>query len=154
MGYKSLLIQLTHIIAVGTRGNYLGNRQLILFGKFPISLVMGRDRHYCTGAVFHQYEVGNPDRDIFPRQWMPGFEPRRHPLLLHLGHIGFGNPHLVTLLQEILQLGITFCSAYCQCMLGRYRKIGSPHQCIRPGGINSDAVSARPVIWRLTGGCR
>ena len=44
---------------------YFDDWKVKLFGKFPVTLIVGRHSHDSTCSIARQYVVGNPDWDFF-----------------------------------------------------------------------------------------
>ena len=40
------------------------DRQLVGLGEFPVALVVARHRHHRAGAVVHEHEVGDENRQV------------------------------------------------------------------------------------------
>ena len=52
------------IDVVSRRNHYRRNRQAIFAGEIQIALVMGRAAENRTGAIFHQHEICDIDRQL------------------------------------------------------------------------------------------
>ena len=58
--------------------------QPVLAGELEVALVVGRHRHDRAGAVAHQHEVADPDRDALAAEGVRGVAPGEDALLLQL----------------------------------------------------------------------
>ena len=103
------------------------NGQTILRRKFPITLIMARDRHHRTRPVIHQYKVGDPDRNLFTGEWMNHIFTGCHALLRCLSKIGFGDGHTCAFFDERSDFWFRFCSFFRNRMLCGHGHIGNTH---------------------------
>ena len=114
----------------------LADVDTVLPCKFIIALIMGRHRHHGTGAVFHQHEVGHPDRDFFAADRVDGLETGIGPLLFLCRQHGLADAGLPACVNEGGQCSIAAGSLCCQGMFSRDRNIGHTHHRIRSRGID------------------
>ena len=125
--------------------------QLVLAGKIKVALVMRRAAENGAGAIIHQHEIGDIDRQVptgiermFDRQigieahFFGGFE------------FGCGRPAAFALGDEILQRRGIFGERLRQRMVGRNRDKACAIQRIRTRGEHIDSImSARQVKGQL-----
>lgn len=70
----------------GIKGFSLGHnhrldRQIIGLGEFKVSLIVGGNRHDRTGAVFHQYKVGDINWNLLTIERIDAVATSEHPFL-------------------------------------------------------------------------
>ncbi len=116
--------------------------EIVFGGEFPVALVMTRYGHHGTGAVLHQHEVSDPDRNLFARQRMDSVQAGGHAFLLHRGHVRFGDFGVAAFSNEVSQRRVVDGSLARQRMTGCHGDIGCPHEGVRTGGVNRDFFRA------------
>ncbi len=120
-------------IAVGI-GDHGFDRQVVLGGEFVVTLVVGRHGHHGTGAVFHQYEVGDEDRHFTAGQRVDGLEAGIHAAFFHGRHVGFAGAATRALGVELGKLRIVLRRGLGQRVSGGDADVGHTHQGVRTGG--------------------
>ena len=119
------------------RQHHRGHRQAIFAGEIHIALVMRRAAENRPGAIFHQHEIGDPDRIRRPfdkRMLHP--QPGIKPALLAGFHRHLGCARRPTLGHERRRRRVTRRHRRCQRMLRRNRQERHAIQRIRPGGVD------------------
>jgi hypothetical protein len=110
------------------------DRQRVLLREFPVALVVARHRHDRAGAVAHQHEVGDVDRQRFARDRMQRAQAGVHAALLLRFEFGLGNAALLQFLDEGLQRGIGRGRALRERVLGGDAHERHAHQRVRARG--------------------
>ena len=113
--------------------NYLLDGQAVFVCELKIALIMGRHAHHCAGAVAHQYEVGDPDRNLLAADRVDGVDAGRHAPLLHGFDIGFLGGNSAALIKKCSQFGVVFSRLHGQWVARRHGHVGDAHQRIGPG---------------------
>ena len=114
--------------------------QAIFSGKFIVALVVTWNSHHGACAVFHQYEVGGPDRDRFASQRVNGFKAGINPFFLHRCHIGFCHFRVAALVDEGSQFRIVFCRFLRQRVTCGHGQVGRAHEGVRTGGVDGQGL--------------
>ena len=76
--------------------------------ELVVAFIMGRHRHDRAGAVFDQYEIGNPNGQGLAGEGVDHGQSRIHALLFGLGHIGFGGFHFPAFVDKCGDFRIVF----------------------------------------------
>ncbi len=128
--------RLAHVYFAIGRLNHRLDVEAVFGGEFEVTLVVTRYRHHGAGAVVHQHEVGDPDRDLATIQRMNGVEAGGHALLLHGGELGFGHLGVLALFDKGGQLRIVFGSLQGQRVAGGDAHVSHAHEGVRTGGVD------------------
>ena len=110
--------------------------------KLEIALVMCRNRHDGTRAVFHQDEIGRPYGHFFAGDRMNGVDAQRHAFFLQSGHVGFGDFGVAAFLNKSGQFGIVFSGFFRQRVLGGHADKAHAHQGVGAGGVHGQRFCA------------
>ena len=123
-----------------TAGNNLNDRQTKLLCKLPVTGIVSRNSHDCTGTIGHQYIIGYPDRDLFSVYRIDGGQTIDLHTRLLLGQLSTLKIRLLcSLLTVSYDLVVVFdlIFEFIQIrMLRRYDHISYTKQSIRSGGID------------------
>ena len=114
-----------------------------------VARIVRRYRHDRTGPIFHQHEVGDPDRHLVSGQGMNGPVAGVHAFLFHRRNIGFGGTGSLAGIDKCLQRRITRRCLLGQWMFGRNRQIGHPHQRVRPRRIDRQRCGRRDIAFDI-----
>ncbi len=101
-----------------------------------IALVVRRYRHYRTGAIAHEYKVGDPDRYGRAAEGMNGLIATVHAELFRPIQIRLRGPAALTLLDKCSDFGIVCRCLLRQRMLRRQRHVGRALQRIRARAVD------------------
>src|SRR6516225_2621432 len=74
-----------------TRPDDRPHRNTILAAELEVAFVVGGHGHDGAGAVAHQNEVADPDRNFFSAVRIPGVPSRKKPLLFDITGIAAGS---------------------------------------------------------------
>ena len=115
--------------------------QVIGIGKIKVPLVMRWTSENGTGAVLHQYEIGNIDRQPARLyQWMLHGKAGVETFFLGGFDCGFGRAELGAFGDEGGSVGIVLTNRHRHWMVGRNGQERGPVEGIRPCGEDIDAV--------------
>ena len=130
------------VIAFG-RKEGVDDRQAVFRCEFVVAFVMAGAAEDRAGAVVHQDEVGDIDRQLpggveGVADLQPGVKAQLFGLFQRL----FGGAALAGLFTEGCNLGRGFLKILGQRVVGRNADEGGPHQRVGAGGIDLDPVMA------------
>ncbi len=131
-------------------GSYNGcYRQIIFSGKIKVALVVCRAPKDRPGAVVHQHEVGDIDRQMLALdkrvlRCQAGIEPP----LFSLFDCFLAGADAGAVGGKISNGGVGFCDALRQRMLWGDCAEGCPEQCVRAGGKNLQHFIRMQIISR------
>ena len=125
--------------AVSSKNNRLDG-QAVFGGKFVVALIVTRHGHHGACAVFHQYEVGGPDRYRFARQRVDRFEAGINAFFLHRRHVGFGHFRVAAFVDKGRQLRIVFRRFLRQRVTCGHGQVGRAHEGVRTGGVDGQRL--------------
>ena len=133
---------------IGARRNHHRlHRQAVFAGEIEIALVMGRAAEDGAGAVFHEHEIGDIDRQLpVGIEGMDRLQLGAVALLLHRLQ-GFGRRRrLAAFLDEGGEPGIGLGELEGQRMVGRDRQKEAPNS-VSGRVVKISTVSAPSTAW-------
>jgi len=138
---------------VRTERNNLLDRQLILFGKNKIPLVMRRHTHHGTIAVRNEHVVADPNFNLLARQRVRDEESRRNTFFFFRGKLGLSRTSGLQSFNPQSQRAITLTRACRERMFRRNRDEGDAHNGVGTRGehvhlavLNRLAACVRDVV--------
>ncbi len=114
------------------------DRQVVFGREFKVALVMARHRHDRAGAVIHQHEIGDLDRQVLARERMRNVQPGVETQLFRRLQLRRGRAARAALLDEGLRLVIGRGHGLRDRMLRRDGDEARAEDRVGPGGIDLD----------------
>ena len=130
------VLPLRHVKRLAVHANHLFNRQMILFGKGKIALVMRGHGHHRAVAVAPQHIVRHPHFQPLAVERVDDEAAGGHAFFLHGRHIGFRHAAGLAFGNERLQCRLLFGCGGGQRMLGGHGHIRRAHQRVGAGGVH------------------
>ena len=132
-----------------TRGNDAQDRKVVLGGKLEIALVVAGYGHHRTGAVVHQHEVGDEDRDIRTRERMLGSDSGVEAQLLGGFQLSRSSAALLAQRDEVLRGRVVLRHALRDRVIGGNGNEARPEDRVGTGRVNLHAAAVRQVEAEL-----
>ena len=120
----------------------LADGDAVLAGELVVALVMRGHRHHRAVAVFHQHEIGRPDRHRCAADRVQRLEAGIDPAFFEGGHVRLGDAGIAAGVDELTQRGVVRRRLVGERMLGRDRHEGHAHHGVRPGGVDRQGIAA------------
>ncbi len=95
-----VMADLAQRIAHAIGHDHRAHRQPVRLGELPVALVVRGHGHHRAGAVIHQHEVGDINRNVFARQWVDRPEAGGHAALFLGLEFGLGHAAMAQFLKE------------------------------------------------------
>ena len=118
----------------------LADGDAVVAGELVVALVMRRHRHHRAVAVFHQHEIGRPDRHRLAADRVQRLQAGIDAAFFQGGHVRLGHTGIAAGVDEFPQCGIARRRLVGQRMLGRHRHEGHAHHGVRTGGIDRQGI--------------
>ncbi len=130
-------------VGLGRRGgDHAHDRQPVLGGEIEVALVVPGHRHDRAGAVIHQHEVGDVDRQaLVGIERMDRADAGVEAELLGGLDLGRGGAACAALLDELGRVAIAHRHGLGQRMVGRDGDEAGAEDRVRPRGVDLDAVA-------------
>ncbi len=126
----------------GVARNHTQDRQAIFGGKVEVALVVPWHGHDCAGAIFHQHEVGDVDRQIGPGERVLGGDAGIEAQFFSGFQFGCGGPALLAQRDEVLCRLIAHGSGLRHGVICRHGHKACAKDRVGPGGIDFQFLAA------------
>ena len=130
------VLPLRRVKRLAVHANHLFYRQMILFGKGEIALVVRGHGHHRAVAVAPQHIVRHPHFQPFAVERVDDKAAGGHAFFLHGRHIGFRHAAGLAFGNERLQCRLLFGCGGGQRVLGGHGHIRRAHQRVGTGGVH------------------
>ena len=121
------------------RCNHARDWQAVFGCEIEIALVVSGHRHDRAGAVIHQHEIGDEDRQIGPGEGVPCGDAGIETELLGGFQFGSGGSALLAQGDEIARFVTVDC--LCQLMVGCHRNEARAKNSVGPCGVNRQPLA-------------